>query len=86
MARLSHEAQEHIRSTEDRINRQAAEIVKLSVYRGDASHAIRRLELMRKALAEMKVQLPALSLTDDSKHSSTDAALRILFGKVKTLK
>jgi hypothetical protein len=78
MIRLSQEAQEQIRSMEDRIGQQAAEVVKLSVYRGDASDAIRRLELMRTALAEMRVQLQALCSTEDTKLSNTDVAMKAL--------
>jgi hypothetical protein len=87
MIRLPYLAQQHIRSMENRITRQAEEVVRLNYCKEDASEAIRRLELMRKALVEMTVQLGRLCLTEqDSKRPETAVAINMLYGRIKATK
>jgi hypothetical protein len=76
---MNREASEHIRTMNDRITQQAAEIVRLRLYGKDASAAIRRLELLRRALIQMRLQLETLSSTEqDAKRSSTAMAIKML--------
>jgi hypothetical protein len=85
VAHLSGEAQQHIQSLEDRITRQAARVVKLNYSREDATAEIRRLELMRKALIQMRAQLGLLCMREqDLTRADKSAALKVFFGKVKS--
>ena len=87
MNRVSREASEHIRTMNDRINLQAAEIVRLRLYGKDASAAIRRLELLRRALILMRVQLEKLSATEqDAKRPHKAMVVKLLSNTSKSRK
>lgn len=87
MNRVSREASEHIRTMDDRITLQAAEIVRLRLYGKDASAAIRRLELLRHALVLMRVQLEKLSSTEqDAKRSHRAMTVKMLSNTSKSRK
>jgi hypothetical protein len=65
-------AAEHIRVMEQRIEQQSVMIQRLHDVRQDASGAISRLNLLRAALAEMRVQLAHLAPTPmDAKNGRT---------------
>ena len=76
MNRVSREASEHIRT-----------IVRLRLYGRDASAAIRRLELLRRALIPMRIQLEKLSLTEqDAKRPHKAMVVKLLSNTSKSRK
>ena len=68
MSRTS--ASEHIRLMEQRIRKQIKEVEKLKQAGGDLTDATKRLNLLQRALKEMRAQLGSLSPTplDDKRH------------------
>jgi hypothetical protein len=55
----------HLRRMESRIEKQMLAIERLRIERSDTSDAIRRLALLRAALAEMRTQLAQLTPTPE---------------------
>lgn len=70
---------EHIRLMEARIEQQTATIEELRRSGQDTSAAVNRLNLLQRALEEIRIQLDSLSLTEmDAKRSAIAAALTAL--------
>jgi hypothetical protein len=70
---------EHIRVMEARVEQQTAMIDELRRSGQDTSTALNRLNLLQRALAEIRIHLGSLSLTEmDAKRSAIAAALRVL--------
>jgi hypothetical protein len=75
----------HVRTMEARIEQQIASIARLQQLGQDTSDAERRLELLRHALEEMRIQLGQLSPTErDAKRTGTGAAREAIIGGRKT--
>ena len=69
---------EHIRLMETRIEQQIATIEELRRSGQDTSAAINRLDLLRRALEEIRLHLGSLSPTElDAKRSVIAAALKV---------
>lgn len=65
----------HVRTMEARIEQQMASVARLQQSGQDTSDAERRLELLRHALEEMRIQLGHLSPTErDARRAGTGAA------------
>lgn len=60
-------AREHVRLMEDRIAQQSKVVEKLRKSGEDATAAIRRLELLKSVLTEMRLQLGQLAETEADK-------------------
>lgn len=72
-------ANHHVRVMEARIEKQKALVQQLEATGGDPAEQIRRLDLLVRALEEMRIQLGNLSPTElDAKRSDTAIALRML--------
>ena len=79
MAPNSSPGLEHIRLMETRIEQQIVTIEELRRSGQDTSAAINRLNLLRRALEEIRLQLGSLSLTElDAKRSAIATALKVL--------
>ena len=75
-------ADAHLRVMEERIKAQRALVEKLNQKERDAAGAVRRLNLLLKALEEMRLHLPQLAETDmDKKNGRSDALMTRLLGK-----
>jgi CHAD domain-containing protein len=75
-------ADAHLRVMEERIKAQSAFVQSLNQNAQDASGAVRRLNVLLKALEEMRLHLPQLAETDmDKKNGRSDALMTRLLGK-----
>jgi hypothetical protein len=75
-------ADAHLRVIEGRIKAQSAFVQSLNQNGQDASSAVRRLNLLLKALEEMRLHLPQLAETDmDKKNGRSDVLMTRLLGK-----
>ena len=82
MAATADPAAEHIRVMEARLRAQTALVVRLREIGQDASESMRRLELLQRALEEMRFQLAQLSRTEmDTKNGRADVLVRRFFAK-----
>jgi hypothetical protein len=82
MPRKADPADAHLRIMEERIKAQSAFIRSLNQNGQDAPSAVRRLNLLLKALEEMRLHLPQLAETDmDKKNGRSDALITCLLGK-----
>jgi hypothetical protein len=77
-------ADAHLRVMEERIKAQSAFVQTLNQNGQDASSAVRRLNLLLKALEGMRLHLPQLAETDmDKRNGRSDVLLtRVLGNKV----
>ncbi|NJM92850.1 MAG: hypothetical protein HC861_09740 [Rhodospirillaceae bacterium] len=74
----------HVRTMQARIEQQLVSIARLRQSGKDTSDAERRLELLRHALAEMRIQLGQLSPTErDAKRAGIGAAREAIIGSRK---
>ena len=76
-------ATEHIRLMESRIEQQIAAIERAKLAGEDTSDARHRLNLLCRALAEMRIQLDSLSPTEMDAKRPNEVALAILSGSRK---
>jgi hypothetical protein len=75
-------ADAHLRVMEERIRAQSAFVQSLNQNAQDASGAVRRLNVLLKALEEMRLHLPQLAETVmDKKNGRSDALMTRLVGK-----
>ena len=75
-------ADAHLRVMEERIKAQSAFVQSLNQNAQDASGAVRRLNVLLKALEEMRLHLPQLAETVmDKKNGRSDALMTRLLGK-----
>ena len=82
MPRKADPADAHLRVMEARIKVQSALVQSLNQDGQDAPGAVRRLNLLLKALEEMRLHLPQLAETDmDKKNGRSDAFVTRLLGK-----
>ena len=82
MPRKADPADAHLRVIEGRIKAQSAFVQSLNQNGQDASSAVRRLNLLLKALEEMRLHLPQLAETDmDKKNGRSDVLMTRLLGK-----
>ena len=81
MAATTDPAAEHIRVMEARLRAQTALVIRLRQIGQDASEAIRRLELLQRALEEMRLQLAQLAETEmDKKNGRAGVVMTRLLG------
>ena len=75
-------ADAHLRVMEERIKAQSALVQNLNQNGQDASGAVRHLNVLLKALEEMRLQLPQLAETDmDKRNGRSDVLMTRLLGK-----
>lgn len=85
MANDSSPAFSHVRTMAARVEQQIALLERLQQSGQDTSDAERRLELLRHALEEMRIQLGQLSPTErDAKRAGIGAARETTIGGRKT--
>jgi hypothetical protein len=73
---------EHLQVMEARIKAQVALVVRLKQIGQDASEAMRRLDLLQRALQEMRLQLARLAPTEmDAKNRRANGVVTRLLGK-----
>lgn len=75
---------EHIRLMESRVEQQIALIEQLSQSGQDTLEALSRLNLLQRALHEMRIQLGHLSPTEKDSKRDIAAALRMLSERRKS--
>lgn len=76
-------ALEHIRRMETRIERQTATIGQINRSGQDTSQAVNRLNLLRRALEEMRLQLGQLSLSEMDRKRPESSALQFSVARKK---